>query len=237
MQERKFPLPSRILHLGNPLRKRHNYLDDDLRLATGTRRRGEYATLSYCWGGYRGFLTEQASLRDRLSCINFYDLPRAFQDAVDVTRRLNIRYLWIDALCIIQDSREDWEREASHMASIYSKCKVRIAASAITDPTQSFFPPKPIVASVRVIQLEGSESNNLRSSLESLPPLTKLRHPDGSSSESGSSLIARSDAAKGGSLDSFSTSESESRCEDRINRASKNREAFHHSTKIICRRR
>jgi hypothetical protein len=42
-----------------------------------------------------------------------------FQDAVLVTRRLNIKYLWIDSLCIIQDSIEDWAREAARMGDIY----------------------------------------------------------------------------------------------------------------------
>jgi hypothetical protein len=42
-----------------------------------------------------------------------------FQDAVLITRRLKIKYLWIDSLCIIQDSLEDWAREAARMGDIY----------------------------------------------------------------------------------------------------------------------
>ncbi|KAK1502880.1 hypothetical protein CTAM01_04869 [Colletotrichum tamarilloi] len=36
-------------------------------------------------------------------------LSKTFQDAVLVTRRLGIKYIWIDSLCIIQDSKLDWE--------------------------------------------------------------------------------------------------------------------------------
>ena len=154
------PLPTLVLDMGNPLRKKHNYVDDDVNLAFGSGREGEYAALSYCWGGYRGFLTERASLRDRCSGINFDDLPKLFQDAVIVTRSLGIRYLWIDALCIIQDDKDDWDRESSRMASIYRNCKVRIAATAAKDPTKNFFPPKSIVSSVRIMHLEDTEGNS-----------------------------------------------------------------------------
>lgn len=47
------------------------------------------------------------------------DLPKSFQDAVSVTRKFGVRYLWIDALCILQDSVEDWRQEAVVMGKIY----------------------------------------------------------------------------------------------------------------------
>lgn len=56
-------------------------------------------------------------------------LPQSFRDAVDVTRMLGLRYLWIDSLCIIQDSPEDWDEEASHMADVYSNAYCTIAAT------------------------------------------------------------------------------------------------------------
>lgn len=46
------------------------------------------------------------------------DLPVVFQEAVTVTIKLGLRYLWIDALCIIQDDPSDWERESACMAEI-----------------------------------------------------------------------------------------------------------------------
>ncbi|KAK4032004.1 hypothetical protein C8A01DRAFT_51101 [Parachaetomium inaequale] len=47
------------------------------------------------------------------------NLPATFRDACYIARRLDIRYLWIDSLCIIQDSPSDWELEASRIASVY----------------------------------------------------------------------------------------------------------------------
>lgn len=57
------------------------------------------------------------------------DLPPLFQDAIIITRQLGLRYLWIDSLCIIQDSLRDWETEAAKMASIYQNSYVTISAT------------------------------------------------------------------------------------------------------------
>ena len=61
--------------------------------------------------------------------IPFRDLPPLFQDAIIITRQLGLRYLWIDSLCIIQDSLRDWETEAAKMASIYQNSYVTISAT------------------------------------------------------------------------------------------------------------
>lgn len=56
------------------------------------------------------------------------DLPKTFKDAIAFTRASRIGYLWIDSLCIIQDSEEDWHFESTSMASIYSNAWCNIAA-------------------------------------------------------------------------------------------------------------
>lgn len=56
-------------------------------------------------------------------------LPKTFQDAVLTTRNLGFRYLWIDALCIIQDSKDDWAAEAATMANIYANSALNISAT------------------------------------------------------------------------------------------------------------
>jgi len=61
------------------------------------------------------------------------DLPSTFQDAVRITKSLQVRYLWIDSLCIIQDDFSDWEREASLMGNVYANSFLTIAASSSTD--------------------------------------------------------------------------------------------------------
>ncbi|EKG19732.1 Heterokaryon incompatibility [Macrophomina phaseolina MS6] len=62
--------------------------------------------------------------------IDVESLPATFKDAISATARLGLRYLWIDALCIIQDSREDWMREAATMSKVYSYTFLTLAAAA-----------------------------------------------------------------------------------------------------------
>jgi hypothetical protein len=56
------------------------------------------------------------------------DMPRTFQDAIIITRGLGFEYVWIDCLCIIQDSEEDWNKEAPRMAGVYGNSACNIAA-------------------------------------------------------------------------------------------------------------
>lgn len=60
-----------------------------------------------------------------------YDaLPRTFQEAIDVARALNFRFLWVDSLCIVQDDPQDWQIEADKMMSVFRGAKLTISASA-----------------------------------------------------------------------------------------------------------
>ncbi|KAF2649732.1 HET-domain-containing protein [Lophiostoma macrostomum CBS 122681] len=89
----------------------------------------QYAALSYCWGG-RQSLTLIESSKDQLYAgVTVEDLPAVIQDAARVTRELGLEWLWVDALCIFQDSADDWEYESSNMADYYSGALVTIAAS------------------------------------------------------------------------------------------------------------
>lgn len=63
--------------------------------------------------------------------IGFESLPALFQDAIVTTQKLGIQYLWIDSLCIIQDSEDDWQAESAKMGSVYRNAKVTIAASVL----------------------------------------------------------------------------------------------------------
>jgi len=66
-------------------------------------------------------------------------LPPTFQDAVHITRRLGFNYLWIDSLCIIQDSPEDWNQESGQMAYIYSNSVLTVSAEAARDGSVGIF--------------------------------------------------------------------------------------------------
>jgi hypothetical protein len=66
-------------------------------------------------------------------------LPLTFQHAINLTRRLGYRYLWIDALCIIQDDRLEWREEAAKMVDVYFNSDLNIAASDSKDSRGGIF--------------------------------------------------------------------------------------------------
>jgi len=94
-----------------------------------------YATLSHCWGlsEPRPATTTCSNLSERSHNIPYAEMPLTFQDAIDITRKLGKRYLWIDSLCIVQDSPEDWQEESSKMGDIYANSFCTLAASSSGD--------------------------------------------------------------------------------------------------------
>lgn len=97
--------------------------------------RYQYAALSYCWGkaqpgDSRPWQTRHATLKSHLEGINRQHLPQTLQDAIFICESLNISYLWVDSLCIIQDSPSDWAAEAAKMSGIYLGSLLTISLSA-----------------------------------------------------------------------------------------------------------
>jgi len=70
------------------------------------------------------------------------EFPKTLKDAIVICRQLSIQYIWIDALCIVQDDSEDWERESKNMTSIYRSAIVTIVASAAEDTSVGCFQPR-----------------------------------------------------------------------------------------------
>ena len=101
-----------------------------------------YVTLSYCWGATNDTArTTKENLNDRLEGIQVESLPQTLQDAIAVTRGLGIRYLWIDALCIIQggmSKNNDWEKELPNMGRVYGHSLLTIAASSASSSEAGF---------------------------------------------------------------------------------------------------
>jgi heterokaryon incompatibility protein (HET) len=98
-----------------------------------------YATLSHCWGNVRHSRLLEANLKTYERGIVTADLPLTFREAVEVCQTLGVVYLWIDSLCIIQDSDADWNEEAPRMADIYSNALLTIAATASVDDEGGLF--------------------------------------------------------------------------------------------------
>jgi hypothetical protein len=100
----------------------------------------QYACLSHCWGtGAAVTKTTSNTIEAFAEGIPWVLLPLSFQDAIDICRKLDIRFLWIDSLCIIQDSNKDWQEQASQMADIYSEAYVTIAATKAENPSQGCY--------------------------------------------------------------------------------------------------
>ncbi|KAL9599062.1 MAG: hypothetical protein Q9219_004096 [cf. Caloplaca sp. 3 TL-2023] len=132
-RQRHSRLPKRVLDL---------YPDDPsatLILSITDGSFGRYACLSYWWGltMQRTQLTT-SNLASYLGGISLQLLPQSIQDAIFTARRLGFRYLWIDSLCIIQDSPEDKAREIERMDQVYSNADLTISAANADDCALGF---------------------------------------------------------------------------------------------------
>lgn len=112
--------PTRILNVGAK--------GEDIRLQSKLREYTRpYVTLSHCWGKDNILMTTSKTLKDRSLGIKSSSLPEVFRRAVQLTQALGFSYLWIDSLCIVQDSPEEWAEETSKMAEIYSNSYLTIS--------------------------------------------------------------------------------------------------------------
>ncbi|KAL3425198.1 heterokaryon incompatibility protein [Phlyctema vagabunda] len=123
-------LPTRVIDIGE------SSSGEKPRLLNTLGQMGTYLALSHCWGGHMPVKLLSTNLQQFGSAIPFQDLPANFQDAITITRELGFRYLWIDSLCIIQDSHQDWENEAKKMADVYQNALLTIAASTSSKSTE-----------------------------------------------------------------------------------------------------
>ncbi|KAF4465669.1 hypothetical protein FALBO_7482 [Fusarium albosuccineum] len=128
-------VPTRLLYIGATGDNQVQLIETDQGLSE------RYIALSYCWGDKPTIKTLTENLDDMVSGIPFSALPSTYLDAIVLARELGIKYLWIDALCIIQDSQTDWERECSMMADVYSNAYLTIAAASSMSATQHFLQP------------------------------------------------------------------------------------------------
>ena len=102
--------------------------------------RESYVALSYCWGGSPIITLTEALIKDFASSnIPRGELPPTFRDAIALTHSVGIRYLWIDALCIVQDSQKDWEEQSSAMFDVFSRAFLVIGAASGQDCQYGLF--------------------------------------------------------------------------------------------------
>lgn len=134
-------LPTRILDLGDMDFEGCSFQSPMLLVTKGDMR-GEYACLSHCWGP-----PEAKPLDSTTETVDTYqtdgipwsELPKTFQEVMVFTRKLGIRYLWIDSLCIIQNDADDWFREAGRMATTYENATLTIAAATSSSSQEGLY--------------------------------------------------------------------------------------------------
>lgn len=126
------PLPTRVIDCSHP---------DRVRLVeTSSSMRGSYIALSYVWGpkSDQAHCTTEANLRSYMKGIDSDLLPQTILDAIHVTRALGIRYLWVDSLCIIQDSTRDMNHDLARMQDVYRHASLTIDVGSAASVTEGF---------------------------------------------------------------------------------------------------
>lgn len=160
-------LPTRVIHIDC-----HNEaISVSLFESNGKRR--HYVALSHCWGppAHRPLMTTTAALASHTAGIPWDSLPTTYQHAIAATHRLGFSYIWIDSLCILQDSYADWLTESRSMGDVYQYARLTIAASHAADSSQPcFFTRSPPLPTIRLDHT--NDSGNVDGSIFAslLPP-------------------------------------------------------------------
>jgi len=129
-------LPTRVLDVGQSPEDKIRLLETESTIDS------RYICFSHCWGTKRPLVTTRDNIRSWKEAIAWHLIPKTFQDAIEYTRALKIRYLWIDSLCIIQDDIQDWQTQAGKMAEIYQNSFLVLAATASQDCESGLFPKR-----------------------------------------------------------------------------------------------
>jgi hypothetical protein len=104
-----------------------------------------YATLSHCWGiseNTKPLQTTRATIGDKLGRIPWAALPNLFKDVFHLVKMLDLRYIWIDSICIVQDDPEDWAEQSVKMSQIYTHSYINIAAVSADNSSNSLLPKR-----------------------------------------------------------------------------------------------
>jgi hypothetical protein len=121
IDNRNVPLPARCIYVPPE--------EEGVRLEETGGRRGAYITLSHRWNGATELCkTVKSNYDDRLHG-TFGSVQALFYNIFDIARKLGIRYVWIDSLCIVQDDKVDWEREAPKMSQYYQFSTLSVACT------------------------------------------------------------------------------------------------------------
>jgi len=110
-----------------------------------------YTALSYSWGKARpGIKTTASNEQDQTRHIDYSNLSRTIQEAIIMSRKLGVRYIWVDSLCILQSEvpgdplhAADWKVEAARFGQYYENAVVTIAATGAWCASDGLFLERP----------------------------------------------------------------------------------------------
>ncbi|KAF2118243.1 heterokaryon incompatibility protein-domain-containing protein [Lophiotrema nucula] len=128
-------LPKRVLDLGAT----HDGKGTIQLYESASQEPGSYATLTHRWGDVKPLEFTRNNAEHLKHGFDVSELPKTFQDAVYIAGALSIRYIWIDSMCIMQDSQRDWVEQSALMAEIYKNATVNIAATGARDSSMGIF--------------------------------------------------------------------------------------------------
>jgi hypothetical protein len=100
-----------------------------------------YSALSYCWGRDQEHKLKVSSQTTYKMGIAVPKLPRTLRDAILLSSRLDLKFIWIDCLCILQDDEKDLAREIADLPAIFGNAYVTISASRASDSREGFLHP------------------------------------------------------------------------------------------------
>jgi hypothetical protein len=146
-------LPTRLLDVGDQGN------DSIFSLVSSNGLSDKYLALSYCWGPADRHPPKllEGNLAMYEAGVPSCFLPRTFQDAFQVARGIGCRYIWIDSLCIIQDSEFDKARELAKMKDVFQNSYLTIAVADSLDTNYGMLFSRPSAESPDV-QVEWQDS-------------------------------------------------------------------------------
>ncbi|KAI8653705.1 HET domain-containing protein [Fusarium sp. Ph1] len=99
----------------------------------------QYVALSYIWGTKKMLMTERSNLTElqKEQALSTGPLAqqvaRTIRDSIELVKLLGERYLWVDALCIVQDDGASKHHQITNMSSIYAAAKLTIISAQAAD--------------------------------------------------------------------------------------------------------
>ncbi len=141
-KKQDFCMPTRLIDLKMKTDPNDLHLD-----CSDYRPDKRYVALSHRWGDpetHKSICLLNDNLEQWQRHMNLSKLPQMFQDAIKVTRELGMRYIWIDSLCIIQDSKQDWQAECQKMEDVFSSADVTLSATCSSGVKEGFIKPQTV---------------------------------------------------------------------------------------------